>query len=315
MCGCVFNCSNHKIINSEAQRINRIVELQKQKPSPSFYLTMQLFSIIATLLLFTFKCVSATNEIRFIFNLGLSNTTKAGCHLASEQKMIDDALNSFTGRRSLGLFDNWFEDLYYDEKSKTAYCSNVCAGIASGCCWKKGCIGFRNLRTTDRDLLTCDAEINSIHAKLDEVRNKVTTASCRLFLQKDRRISKCYPQHEYGQIEGMRVWNYTGNDMVVANKPVSPGGSFTVCQNQRFTVESLNEPCVDFGELVLTGPNGYYRKQVENELPLTLFGDNGVQFWTKHIDTTGTYSLTITPDGIGSKTKAFTLKVVKCPGY
>ena len=65
MCGCVFNCSNHKIINSEAQRINRIVELQKQKPSPSFYLTMQLFSIIATLLLFTFKCVSATNEIRF----------------------------------------------------------------------------------------------------------------------------------------------------------------------------------------------------------------------------------------------------------
>ena len=229
--------------------------------------------------------------------------------------MIDDALNSFTGRRSLGLFDNWFEDLYYDEKSKTAYCSNVCAGIASGCCWKKGCIGFRNLRTTDRDLLSCDDEINSIHAKLDAVRNKVTTASCKLFLRKDRRISKCYPQYEYGQIEGMRVWNWTSVEERVPNNPVIPGGIATVCQNQKVAFESLNEPCVKNGTLTLTGPNGYNKTKLERALPLTLFGDDGVRFDVERLDSTGTYTLKITPDGIIDKTKKFTVKVVKCPEY
>ena len=233
--------------------------------------------------------------------------------------MIDDALNSLLDRRSLGLFDDFWDGfwdgLYDDERSRTAHCANVCAGVAAGTCWKKGCKNFRNLRNTDRDLLTCDTEINSIHAKLDEVRNKVTTASCKLFLQKDRRISKCYPDHVYGKIEGMRVWNWTSIEERVPNDPVLPGGSCTVCQNQRLAFESLNEPCVQNGTLSLLGPNGYNKTKLEKTLPLTLFGNNGVRFHVERLNMTGTYTLRITPNGLVDKTKKFTVNVVDCPEY
>ena len=269
---------------------------------------MQLFSTIPTLLLLTFKCVSATNEIRFIFNLGLSASPTAGCHLDSERNMIEDALNSFTGSRSLGLFDGIFDD----EKSRTAQCKNLCAGIAPGCCWKKGCIGYRNLRNTDRNLQTCADEINSIHAKLDEVLNKVPTASCKLFLQRSRRIARCYPDHVYGQIEGIRVWNNVKGAVIASNQIVGPNLSVIACQNQRFTIEAMNEPCIKYGTISLLGPNKYNHTRKEYVLPLTLFGNNDVEFWTKPINATGTYNLAITPDGDISKTKKFTVFVVKC---
>ena len=276
---------------------------------------MQLFSIISTLVL-AFKCVSAENEIRFIFNLGLSETPTAGCHLESERKLIDDALNSFSGRRSLGLFDGLFDGISEDERSTTKRCADICAGIAAGTCWKKGCRGFRKLRNSSRDLSyqTCFTEMNAIHAKLDAVITKVATNSCKTFLQRTRRTAKCYPDLAYGQIEGIRVWKNVKGALAMTDTVLLPHLSFSVCQYQKFTIETMNEPCVKSGTLSLSGQNKYNRTRIEYTPPFTLFGDDGVQFITDSINTTGVFDLTITPDFDTNKTKKFSVFVTPCRG-
>lgn len=281
---------------------------------------MQLLFFITTLLL-SLNCVSAANEIRFIFNNGFSPSTSSGC---SDSELIKlDAL-FVNARRHLRRSD--ISITTTSETSSTSSdearelttlrnCADICEGYATGSCRKIGCKGVRGLSIDskndgDRNLISCSDELNAMHAKVDNLRNSVST-SCKNFLEKSKRTANCYPDYQYGQIQGLRVWKITSSGQTVFNPFVAPGGTVTICNSMRTNFESLNEPCVDDARLVMVGPN-YKDDHTERISPYTLFGDDGVNFQSETLPNVGTYTLTITPDADPSKNKVFKVVVNKC---
>ena len=288
---------------------------------------MQFFSTIAALLL-TFKCVSAVNEIRFILNNGFSPFNASGCFLASEVNAINEAFGY--QRRSLRSKDieptsseerslQLFSGIFYDEKTSTSYCKNICAGIAPGCYWKRGCVGFRALevkdeKEDDRTLsdMSCSTEIDQLHTKLDAVREQVQTASCKNFLSREKRSASCYPNVVYGQIEGARIWNITSDTIQSPVATILPGGNTTICKSMKLNMESLNQLCVVTTKLIISGPNGYKRSKYEGVTPMAVFGDTGTVFNAATLPHIGKYTFLIIPDGHESKQKSFTINVKNC---
>ena len=281
---------------------------------------MQYFLTFIILLL-SLTCASAINEIRFILNNGFDHTQTSGCN-SQEMDKINAA---FQGRR-LGLGSGAVGSSVKNETSSlgarklgstSAICKNLCAGLAS--CIFKGCKRYRALSVDDeqkgsRNLMTCIDEINAVHARLDNVRNQVTT-SCKNFLEKWKRRADCYSEFEYGQIEGVRVWKIgTGStpSQTIHTSMVLPGGSVTICKSMYVNFESLNEPCVKFAKLRMTGPNNYVRDHDENVSPFSLFEDDGAVLQGKYMPSIGTFKLQITPDSDSAKTKTFTVVVQSC---
>ena len=277
---------------------------------------MQLFSIITTLLL-TFECVSAINEIRFIFNNAFPPNADSGCFLASEIALIDQAFGS--QRRSLRSKDIESTTSGTRSLQTKAHCKDICAGIAAGSCWKKGCVGFRALEVEDENeegrklQLSCPVEIGQLHTKLDAVRNQVKTASCKNFLLREKRTASCYPDVVYGQIEAARVWNIISNTNQKVAATILPNGSTTICKSMKLNMEAMAQPCVQNVKLVLTGPNGYRLFKYEGMTPRALFGNNKFVFNNSTLPHAGAYTLTVSPDYINntdvSKVRSFNIIV------
>lgn len=204
-------------------------------------------------------------------------------------------------------------------KTTLSDCRSKCRFYAPGTCQATGCKGVRKLSAdanekSDRSLLTCTTEVDEIHAKLDYIQNLSTTSlSCKNYLEKSKRRSECYADYEYGQIEGVRVWNITSTAQTVVHSFVAPGGNATICKSLYTNFEALTEPCVSKAKLVLRGPNNnLVRETHESVPPFSLFLDTGLILKGEYLKNVGTYRLIISPEYDSAKKKEFTINVVNC---
>lgn len=264
------------------------------------------------------QCALAANEVRFILNNGFS----PGMMCDKYELSLINAVFTTTPRKLRGntgsnsiMNETALAPLGRSRELLTfgSNCANICANIAAGSCYKRGCRGFRALQTKDQKgtpstpstvstPLTCADDINAIHAQLDAL--KVSNL-CHKFLFKGFRQAECYADYEYGRVDGVRVRN-TASQTIISQ--VLPGGRVTVCKSFSLNFDSINEPCVYNATFKMQGPN-YYRETCDTSVPYSLFGETGNAFNGQKLPSAGTYTLMIIPDLNTTKTKTFTVVV------
>lgn len=271
----------------------------------------------------SFNCVLAVNQIVITFNFGFSPSNTSFCN-DLELAQIDAALG--ISRRFLRSSDTNSLTMSEtslpsskDERDLTFLknCNDKCENYAPGCCRALGCKGFRALSAdvnekSDRSLLTCTSEVNEIHAKLDNIHGKSTTSlTCKNFLDKSKRRTECYTDNEYGQTEGVRIWNITKNAQIVLHPFIAPNATVTLCKSMSMNLEALNEPCVTKAKFVLRRGGTLVRESHEVTPPHSLFGDTGLIFNAANL-AVGMYKLYVSPDYESKKRKEFNINVLNC---
>lgn len=162
----------------------------------------------------------------------------------------------------------------------------------------------------NRDLqeMQCPALLELVHSKLDLLE---ISSTCRKFLDKAKRVTTCFDDVIYGEIEGVRLWKVSFFwSSVLQERMPSTGYSF--CKSTSFNLESINNDCVENALMELKGPNNYVYTNYQTFAPYTLFNDLGITMLGKKMTTPGEYTLSITPDGFADKKKSFTFTIKNC---
>jgi hypothetical protein len=264
---------------------------------------------------FCTSLVTADRMIRFIFNNGTSPSTSQVCSTADIDKI--DAIFNPVERRHLRTPINATRAL----ASLTAKCKDNCRGFATGTCRATGCRVKRrvlNDNTNDRDRqVTCVDQIKAIN---DELNNLISinavSENCKSFIDPILRFASCYDDVVYGEIESLALWKITSastTHQTLISSNVSLTG-LTVCNNMYFNIEAKVNDCVDFVRFSIVGPGTYRYDQSENVVPYTVFGDDSDEnkIYGRRLSNIGSYTLTITPDGLVTKRKILTFKVKAC---
>jgi hypothetical protein len=281
------------------KKLNCCIILQKQQQRP----TMQLFSILTILMLSTSTIVptmvSADQMVRYIFNNGIEPSTPA-C-TATDNAMID-AL--FVNRRRRQLTTN-NDTIARGLVTYPAICKQNCLGISS--CYATGCGGYDGtIKINKRKLTVCDTVLAAINQKLDAL---PVSTTCKSFLHSSKRTSECYDDVRYGVVFGAKIWTISGSTQTAADLPLT---GYSFCKSKTFNIEAVLNECVDVAGFRLNGPNGYTAGRFENNIPYSLFGDDGTKYFGTTLPYTGVYSLTIKPDNYIEKQKVFTFTVNNC---
>jgi hypothetical protein len=267
--------------------------------------------------LFSPNPVIADHMIRFVFNNGNDLPSGQICNDADNDK-IDHVFN--LGRRNLrGTVET-------SSISKTtrarqlvfypSYCRKNCAGFKRGFCKATNCKGLRrHLQNekepiVDRELLTCDEEINTIHKNLDSlVATNALSPGCNAVLNASRNVT-CYDDIIYGEVDNFIFWKSTSHGDSILQMNAQNG--YSVCQNISFNIEAVVNSCVDNVKFHLTGSHGFNNyTQNESVIPYTLFGDYNNNIFGRTLPV-GSYILAVTPDGVSTKRKTLSFTVESC---
>jgi hypothetical protein len=290
---------------------------------------MKLFTIILSILIVgPTSFVSAEIMVRFVFNDGRAPSMWEGTYCSSSENTLIDAV--FDLKNLLGLRRNLRTSLSNTtssaetsveetEEARELYprkCKNNCAGIASGTCRATDCLGYRRRDLTagrdhnDRDLqqTQCPALVELVHSKLDAL---LVSPTCRKFLDKSKRVSTCFDDVIYGEVQSVRLWKVSLFWPTVLQDSM-PSSAYSFCRSTTFNFEAINNDCVDHALMELTGPNNYVYTSYRTYAPYKLFNDLGFTMTGQRMAAAGEYSLSITPDGFEYKKKTFTFTLKNC---
>jgi hypothetical protein len=265
-----------------------------------FILNTLVFSAIAIVP----TMVSADQMVRFIFNNGIEPTTTA-CN-PTENAMIDALFLPKTGRRRRLRHLRTSNETYSRGLSTyAAVCKQNCLGLK--CCRATGCLGYDGSINKNRDLLSvCDNILLDINRKLDAL---PVSTSCKSYLAASKRKAECYNDVRYGEVLGAKLWTITSSGQTSQDLPFS---GFSFCKSKSINIEGIVNDCVDVLDLDLSGPNGYIYGRYENNIPYSMFGDDGVKFAGRVLPYVGAYKLVIRPDAYNEKQKTITFTVNNC---
>jgi hypothetical protein len=243
--------------------------------------------------------------VRFIFNNGIEPTT-AVCN-PTENTMIDALFlpKTIRRRRRLRHLQTQNETASRDLVTFGAICTRNCLGIKS--CRATGCLGYDGTIGKNRNLASvCETILADINSKLDAL---PVSTSCKGYLAASKRKAECYNDVRYGEVLGAKLWTITSSGQTSQNLPYS---GFSFCKSRSINIEGIVNDCVDILDLDLTGPNGYAYGRYENNIPYSLFGDDGVKFAGRTLPHIGLYTLIIRPDAYNEKQKTITFTVNNC---
>ena len=293
----------------------------------------------------TFNCVSADIMVRFIFNNGVSPSSNTSCSDVDYDKI--DTIFSFenVNRRHLrysnlpGNENNAKDTTPRELRSFSRTCKKHCSQYASGTCRATNCVGYRRaLSRVERNeqsvsvnvAKTCSESLNVMQTQLDAlISNNLVSAPCQLFLKKSNRISTCYDDIVYGEVEGYRIWNLTSSGGKTSpyklhesdNMTVGSGG-YSFCKRTVFNVEIMTNPCVENVQISTVGPRRYKLDRTEGYQPYTVFSgttSDNTDISTGRIILLGTtmpyvgsYHVTVVPDGIPTKKTQFDFTILDC---
>ena len=277
------------------------------------------FSLFATAIVLC-NSVIAERSVVVLFNNGVSDVNSGSCTDADFNKtqaiLSTSGLNSTYTKRQLRAtvnddMDDMTESMLLTTEAHhralwPIQCKNACAGVTPGRCQASGCKGYRRRLHLDgndqRDLLsgvafTCTQQIDYINTELNKlVSQNTVTSSCKTLLSKPRNIT-CYDDVIYGVVEYIKLWDVAPTPQNVLFDDFTGQEIF---RSQLVTLESITNDCVDTLRTTLTGHNGYYADNNENNRPFSLYGDNVAKgkFFGKKMPHLGPYELTVVPDDI-----------------
>jgi hypothetical protein len=292
-----------------------------------FLVTLPILSIFITT---STSFVSAEPMVRFVFNDGRAPSYFEGTSCSSTENALIDAvfdIKKLLGRvrrqlRTSSTNITSTESLIVppEEESRELYprkCKNNCLGLATGTCRATNCLGYRRRELTDkrgehknRDLqeMQCPALVDLMHSKLDELKISPT---CQKFLDRSKRVTTCFDDVIYGEIEGVRLWKVSLLWSTVLQERM-PSSGYSFCRSTTFNLESINNDCVENAHMELRGPNNYVYTNYQTNAPYTLFNDLGITMLGKRMSMAGEYTLSITPDGFDYKKKIFKFTLRNC---
>jgi hypothetical protein len=301
------------------------------------FLTFSVFPVAAFAI---FTAVSADRSVVVRFNNGVSpytmldgalefDTSVGSCSVQdldlTYAVIVASGQNSTYGfRRNLRAInvedkDDMTESMMLAETKEghreLAYptkCKNLCAGTATGYCQAVDCKGYRRRELLDgqksRDLITgvaftCTQQVNYINTELNRlVSQNLVADSCKTLLSRPRDIT-CFDDYIYGVIDSFELWQTLALGVISDN--------YSICFDWFYAFKTIANDCVHSVRTTLTGPNNYYRDNVQQSLPYSVFGDIGTDgLLMEKLPYTGNYTLTAVPDGLVGKSKTITFKVV-----
>ena len=312
---------------------------------------MQQVFLLSTYIVLLTMCnycqmVLGERMIRFAFNDGIPPLPYLNECSAADFRLIDPLFNITTVKRHRNLRRSIheLEELEEPEQEQghrelptyPGKCKEYCAGMARGTCRATGCKGYRrNLQDIqEAGQLTCDAQVNGIHDALDALivakGGKLLSMPCQRFLKRSRRKALCLDDVVYGEITGftfvtaavqLKVLIITTPPIVTAFQQNAKSG-YSFCSSVPFNIEIGVNPCVNFVNMTLTGPNNYLLTRTDNSHPMTLFENatatsgtgllrssfpDGIQYLDP-----GSYSLRAQPDNFLYKEKILNFRVMAC---
>ena len=323
--------SRQQVIPSNYRTVT-LTKTKNEQHTRNHFAIMKLSLILLTILVVgPTALVSAETMVRFVFNDGRAPSYFEGTSCSSSENALIDTI--FDLKKLLGLVRR--RQLHTSLSNTTSVeainatgtesrelyprkCKNNCAGLATGTCRATDCLGYRRRELGDkrngdrknRDLqeMQCPALVELMHSKLDLLQ---ISSSCRKFLDKTKRVTTCFDDVIYGEIEGVRLWKVSYFwSTVLQERMASTGYSF--CKSTSFNLESINNDCVESAYMELTGPNNYRYTNYQTNAPYTLFNDLGFTMLGQRLSTVGEYTLSITPDGFDYKKKTFKFTLKSC---
>jgi hypothetical protein len=237
--------------------------------------------------------VTADRLIRYLFPLASTSCT------ATDNAKIDAVFNPV--RRELGTSPD-------SERALASLdCKRTCARYVPGTCRVAGCSATSRRELSeaggDRELQvqpTCTDAMRSINAKLGALIDTYGVSnSCRLAINSSNRRASCFDDVIYGVVEAVTLWNIGSSPPTVMANHME--NDMYICASTTFNIEARVNPCVDFVNFRLTGPN-YSRTHTEDGIPYSLFGDDDSnRMYGRKLSRTGWYNLVVTPDGFTDK--------------
>ena len=284
-----------------------------------------LFSLFAAIVVLV-NTVSADRTVVVLFNNGVPQD--GACNetelLKTQDILTASGLNTTYGLRQLrGVdADDMTEAMLLstDEGHRALPVwpkkfKSVCSGFATGSCQESDCKGYRRRHLAaqgDRNLLSgaafsCTQQVGYINNELTKLAksNKIS-AKCKNFISMSRNIT-CYDDIIYGVVEYFKVW-YAGSSP--EKNPIEEYKGQDICRGRPLTFEAVTNDCVDFLFTSLTGPNGFYKENMENRRPFTVYCDSDETYDGRVFNHVGQYEVTAIPDGFIDKTVSLKFNVV-----
>lgn len=305
------------------------------------------------------QVVLAERMVQFTFNDGFPPIPLLNACSAAEYRLIDPLFNITTttkrhrylrrsthGQEVQSMHGNVKQGQEQQDHRQLptipGKCKNYCAGMARGTCRATGCLGFRRHlqgRPESVGPLSCDAQVDRIHDALDALivanGGKLLSMPCKRFLQRSRRNTVCLDDVVYGEITGftfvtsavqVQVLFLSTPPMVTAFQQNAQSG-YSFCSSVPFNIEIGVNPCVNFVNMTLTGPNNHNNTnftlhRTDDHHPMTLFEKattisgtgllrssfpDGIQYLDP-----GVYTLQAQPDNFLEKEKRLNFRVMEC---
>ena len=215
-------------------------------------------------------------------------------------------------------------------------CKNYCAGYAPGTCRASGCQGYRRSMQDGpgSEMKSCDAQLSDMHDALDDLISAndgtLLSKSCQQFIRKAARESQCLDDVVYGEITGftfvtatreVKILRLRAPQIVTKWKKNAQNG-YRICSSIPFNIEIEVNPCVNFVNITLTGPNNVIHTRSDNNHPMSIFKDETTSSGTglsrssfpngiRYLDP-GSYTLTAHPDNFLYKEKSLEFRVDSC---
>jgi hypothetical protein len=282
----------------------------------------------------------AERMIRMIFNSGISPTADTFCS-SSDNAHIDKIFHPIKRERYLReammttsdnneSTDTEITDRHVDRELWPTYCKNNCAGYTTGTCRATNCVGYRKKNRRQTQTLTCDDQVQTVHAELDLLMTTKLSSTCALYLKRENRIAECFDDVIYGAVENFVLWK-----SLKFNKDYNPGKSakpgqqaftlvnnlksqgtvtngFTICHYDRINIEAVVNPCVKFINSTLTNPTGFTVSRTDGAIPYTVFGNDQNTPLGRELPQLGTYTFTAIPDNMNYKKTSISFNVTRC---